>query len=60
MREQLREKMAGEIVLSVDAGKTIRKWREEFGISQQELAKHMVISPSTDLSHWTKRQAARY
>ena len=33
MREQLREKIAGEITLSADAGKTIRKWREEFGIS---------------------------
>jgi putative transcriptional regulator len=46
MREQLREKIAGEIVLSVDAGKTIRKWREEFGISQQDLAKHLQVSPS--------------
>lgn len=46
MREQLREKIAGEITLSADAGKTIRKWREEFGISQQELAKHLGISPS--------------
>jgi putative transcriptional regulator len=46
MREQLREKIAGEIVLSVDAGKTIRKWREEFGISQQDLAKHLAVSPS--------------
>lgn len=46
MREQLREKIAGEITLSADAGKTIRKWREEFGISQQELAKQLGISPS--------------
>ncbi len=46
MREQLREKIAGEITLSADAGKTIRKWREEFGISQQELARHLGISPS--------------
>jgi putative transcriptional regulator len=46
MREQLREKIAGEITLSVDAGKTIRKWREEFGISQQSLAKHLGVSPS--------------
>jgi putative transcriptional regulator len=46
MREQLREKIAGEITLSSDAGKTIRKWREEFDISQQELAKHLGISPS--------------
>ncbi len=28
MREQLREKIAGEITLSVDAGKPIRKWRD--------------------------------
>jgi putative transcriptional regulator len=46
MREQLREKIAGEITLSTDAGKTIRKWREEFDISQQELARHLGISPS--------------
>ncbi|MFA5313711.1 MAG: helix-turn-helix domain-containing protein [Methanomassiliicoccales archaeon] len=46
MREQLREKIAGEIVLSAEAGKTIRKWREEFGISQQDLARHLAVSPS--------------
>ena len=46
MREQLREKIAGEITLSTDAGKTIRKWREEFNVSQQELAKCLDISPS--------------
>jgi putative transcriptional regulator len=46
MREQLREKMAGEITLSIDAGRTIRKWREEFGISQQELARQLAVSPS--------------
>ena len=46
MREELREKIAGEITLSEDAGKTIRKWREEFGISQQELARKLKVSPS--------------
>lgn len=46
MREQLMEKIAGEIVLSSDPGKTLRKWREEFGISQQDLARHLSISPS--------------
>ncbi len=46
MREQLREKIAGEITLSADAGKTIRKWREEFGVSQQELARQLRVSPS--------------
>lgn len=46
MREELREKIAGEITLSEDAGKTIRKWREEFDVSQQELAKKLRVSPS--------------
>ncbi|MDH7507870.1 MAG: helix-turn-helix domain-containing protein [Methanomassiliicoccales archaeon] len=46
MKEQLREKIAGDITLSSDVGKTIRKWREEFNISQQALAKHLGISPS--------------
>jgi putative transcriptional regulator len=46
MREQLREKIAGEITLSADAGRTIRKWREEFGVSQQELARQLKVSPS--------------
>jgi putative transcriptional regulator len=46
VREQLREKIAGEITLSADAGRTIRKWREEFGISQQELSKQLGVSPS--------------
>ena len=46
MKDQLAEKMAGEIALSPEPGATMRKWREEFKISQQELARHMTISPS--------------
>ncbi|MDD3399137.1 MAG: helix-turn-helix domain-containing protein [Candidatus Methanomethylophilaceae archaeon] len=46
MRNELREKIAGEIALSANPGKTIRKWREDFGLSQQELAIQMGISPS--------------
>lgn len=46
MRDQVREKVAGEICLSEDPGKTIRKWREQFNISQQELSKHLGVSPS--------------
>ena len=41
-----REKMAGEITLSSDSGRTIRKWREEFGASQQELARRLGVTPS--------------
>jgi len=46
MRDQVREKIAGEICLSEDPGKTIRKWREQFNISQQVLSKHLGVSPS--------------
>lgn len=46
MRDQVREKIAGEITLSQEPGKTIRKWREQFKISQQELSKHLRVSPS--------------
>jgi putative transcriptional regulator len=46
MRDQVREKIAGEICLSEEPGKTIRKWREQFSISQQELSRHLGVSPS--------------
>jgi putative transcriptional regulator len=39
--------IAGEISLSEDPGATMRKWREIFGISQVELAKHLDITVST-------------
>ncbi|MBI5000569.1 MAG: helix-turn-helix domain-containing protein [Euryarchaeota archaeon] len=46
MSHRLKEKMAGEIALSDFPGSTIRKWREIFQISQQDLAKHLDVSPS--------------
>jgi putative transcriptional regulator len=46
MADELKEKIAGEITLSADPGKAIRKWREEFGLSQHELADAMGISHS--------------
>jgi putative transcriptional regulator len=46
MRDQVREKIAGEICLSAEPGRTIRKWREQFTISQQDLSKHLGVSPS--------------
>ncbi|MCL2786223.1 MAG: helix-turn-helix domain-containing protein [Methanomassiliicoccaceae archaeon] len=46
MTDSLRERIAGEIALSNDPGKTMRKWREEFSVSQSELASTMGISPS--------------
>ncbi|MDR2866850.1 MAG: helix-turn-helix domain-containing protein [Methanomassiliicoccaceae archaeon] len=46
MTDGLREKIAGEIALSQDPGKTMRKWREEFSVSQNELASGMDVTPS--------------
>ena len=46
MSDELREKIAGEIVLAAEPGKTIRKWREEFGVSQYQLADAMGVSHS--------------
>ncbi|UCG71205.1 MAG: helix-turn-helix domain-containing protein, partial [Thermoplasmata archaeon] len=46
MKIELKEKIAGEISLSDEPGVTIRKWREAFDLSQQELAEHLGISPS--------------
>lgn len=42
----LSEKIAGEITLSPTPGRTIRKWRTVFGISQTDLANHLKLSPS--------------
>ncbi len=46
MRDEMAEKMAGEIALSAEPGRTIRKWRETFGASQTDLAELLELSPS--------------
>ena len=46
MANEFREKIAGEITLSSEPGRTIRKWREEFKLSQHQLADAMGISHS--------------
>ena len=46
MVEELKEKIAGEITLSSEPGMTIRKWREEFNLSQNQLAEAMGVSHS--------------
>jgi len=39
-------RIAGDIVMSEDPGRAMRKWREYFEASQQEIAKIMEVSPS--------------
>ncbi|NOZ81761.1 MAG: helix-turn-helix domain-containing protein [Candidatus Micrarchaeota archaeon] len=45
-KETMAKKIAGEIVLSDDPGKTIQKWRNIFRISQRRLADEMHVMPS--------------
>jgi putative transcriptional regulator len=45
--EKLASTIAGEITLSKNAGGSMKKWREIFGISQTELAAHLKVSSST-------------
>lgn len=45
-KEALARRIAGEITLSSDPGKIMRKWREIFGISQTELADYLGVSSS--------------
>jgi len=45
-KEKLAKRMAGEIALSDDPGKTMRKWREIFGVTQTDLAKRLGVSSS--------------
>ncbi len=46
MSDALREKIAGDIVLASEPGRAIRRWREEFGLSQHQLAEVMEVSNS--------------
>lgn len=46
LRHRLAEKMAGEITLSESPGKTLKKWRMSFDISQGHLSEFLGVSPS--------------
>jgi putative transcriptional regulator len=45
-REELGEKIAGEVALSDDPGATLRKWRTDFEVAQTDLADELGVSPS--------------
>ena len=45
-RDDLAEKIAGEVALSDDPGATLRKWRTDFEIAQTDLAAELEVSPS--------------
>ena len=58
METELREKIAGEVVLSPHPGRTLRKWREDFGISQRDLAKALTTVPSVISDYEAERRAS--
>jgi putative transcriptional regulator len=45
-RAELAERIAGEVALSEDPGATLRKWREEFDVTQTRLAEELDVSAS--------------
>ncbi len=58
MHSSLTRKIAGEVVLSDEPGSVIRKWREEFKISQMDLARHLRISPSVISDYESGRRSS--
>ncbi len=58
MEDKLRTEIAGEIVLSRSPGKTMKKWREIFKITQVELSSHLKIVPSTISDYESNRRAS--
>ncbi|HSQ94407.1 MAG TPA: helix-turn-helix domain-containing protein, partial [Methanoregula sp.] len=46
LRNQLAEKMAGEITLSDSPGSALKKWRMNFGIAPGVLSERLGVSPS--------------
>lgn len=58
MRSRLRERVAADITLSDEPGKTMRKWREEIGTSQYDLSKEMNVSPSVISDYESGRRSS--
>lgn len=54
--EQLKVKIAGEIALSPNPGGAMKKWREVFGVSQNDLSEFLKISPSTISDYESNRR----
>ncbi len=58
MQPELREKIAGEVVLSPHPGRTLRKWREDFKVSQRDLAEQLETVPSVISDYESERRAS--
>lgn len=56
MQAEIREKIAGEVVLSPHPGRTLRKWREDFRVSQRDLARQLETAPSVISDYESERR----
>ncbi|MFP4188278.1 MAG: helix-turn-helix domain-containing protein, partial [Halobacteriales archaeon] len=56
--EELTQRIAGEVVLSDDAGATLRKWREDFDVSQSELSEALDVSNSVVSDYESGRRSS--
>ena len=54
----LTRKIAGEVVVSDNPGSVLKKWREEFRISQMDLARHLGVSPSVISDYESGRRSS--
>jgi len=56
--ERIAQSIAGEIILSNEPGKIMKKWRELFQISQKTLAQFLNISPSVISDYESGRRSS--
>ena len=57
-RGELAKQIAGEIVVSDDPGGTIRKWRDDFDVTQTDLAEEIGVSSSVISDYEGGRRAS--
>lgn len=57
-RDLVAEKIAGEVTLSPEPGRTLCKWREEFGVTQTQLAERIDVSPSVVSDYESDRRSS--
>jgi len=58
VQPEIREKIAGEVVLSPHPGRTLRKWREDFKVSQRDLARELETVPSVISDYESERRVS--
>jgi putative transcriptional regulator len=58
VQPEIREKIAGEVVLSPHPGRTLRKWREDFKVSQRDLANQLETVASVISDYENERRTS--